>query len=508
MDGMKLEANETAGLLAKGVLTTDSKLKYKWNITPEVTVKALYLGMGKFVDSVTDASGVVGVVLDQSSFYYTSGGQVSDSGCFLPAAAPATGAGTKTVDGDDDGDDEEGIFKVNACELFGKYVLHIGGVAAGATIKVGDKIRSCVDYEKRRRIVPNHTMTHVLNLALRKVIGEKTDQKGALYDEEKLRFDFNSPKGLTTEQLLAVEKICNSMIGDALAIDTQEIPFAQAKTIAGLRCAAASYPETVRVVSVGPTVATVMADPKNEKWKEISVELCGGNHLSNLSEAQMFKIIKEESIQEGVRRVVAVTGERAVEAGVQFNALEVKLEEASTMNGTELGDTLKALSKELNEVEIPAGGKRLLRATHAKLEQRLLTQKKAVSNALKAKATADIAKQMADAGEKQCLVLTVDLGMEKKLGANLLKKTLKKKKKMSMMLFSANSTRVSCIASVSKDHQKAGLKANEWVDAAMKVCNGKAGGKAAMAQGSGNETSKEKVSEALAAVKAVAAKYE
>jgi len=505
MDGMKLEANETSGLLARGVTKTESKLKYEWHIKPEATVKALYLGMGKFTDSVTDSSGPVGVVLDQSSFYYTSGGQVTDAGCLLRASAPADAAGaTKASDADAD-DDEQAIFKVNGCELFGKYVLHIGSVGEGCTLTVGDKICCSVDYEKRGRIVPNHTMTHVLNLALRQVAGEQTDQKGALYDEEKLRFDFNG-KALTTAQLSEVEKICNDLIKDALVIDTQEVPFVKAETIAGLRCAAASYPETVRVVTVGVTVETVMADPTNPKWKGFSVELCGGNHLSNSSEAQSFAILKEESIQEGVRRVICVTGERAVEAKVQFNALEVQLEEASTLSGPTLDSRLKDLSKALSKAVIPIAGKRMLREKHAALEKKLIAQKKAMTGALKAKATAAIAQQLADAGDKTCLVIEVDLGTEKKLGATLLKKTLKKRKKTSLMLLSCNATKgVSCIASVSKVHQGKGLKASEWVGATVKVCGGSAGGKDAMAQGNGKDVSKK--DEALKVAQGIAEKY-
>eukprot|EP00939_MAST-03C_sp_MAST-3C-sp1_P000261 g261.t1 len=496
--GMKLEANETTALESKmGVSSTASEYKYEWHEKGRVraTIKALFLGQKQgFVDSVDGSSASVGVVLDKTAFYYTSGGQCSDTGALFSVATTGSSKSSKETENDDD---ETSVFDVSVCELYGKYVLHVGKVPGGAKLSVGDVVECRVDYERRMKIAPNHTMTHVLNFALRKVLDPKTDQKGSLVDDEKLRFDFNAKGALSAEQLAAVEKIVNQNIKSALKVHTSVLPFAKAKEIEGLRMCAEDYPEHVRVVSVGVDAQSVLKDPSNAKWSEFSLELCGGTHLQDSSEAQAFYILKEESIQEGVRRIVAVTREKAVQARVELNALESKFDEASAVPAGQREAILKTLLLQLDAATIPASGKRRLRKVHAAMTKELseLSKKRQKEKQVDAKKAFESAVEEADkAGRKYVVVAPLRLGVkDAKVASTVLKKPLKKRKDLSVILIGSDppAEGVLCVAVVSKAHQKDGLKANEWVECALAVCGkNRCGGREGQAQGTGKDASK------------------
>jgi Ser-tRNA(Ala) deacylase AlaX len=168
-----------------------------------------------------------------------------------------------------------------------RYVLHIGAVESG-TLKVGDTVRAEVDYERRTDIAPNHTMTHALNFALRRVLGHTlerpVEQKGSLVTPDKLRFDFSYGKGLTKDQLLEVDRIVTAIVTSALKVHNAVVPLAKARAIHSL-CAVfgETYPDPVRVVSVGVPVEKLVEDPTNPEWSNFSVELCGGTHIEHSS---------------------------------------------------------------------------------------------------------------------------------------------------------------------------------------------------------------------------------
>ena len=160
--------------------------------------------------------------------------------------------------------------------MFGGYVMHIGVRSPdGGDFKVGDSVLSAVDYESRGMIAPNHTMTHVLNFALRKVLGSTVDQKGSLVDAGKLRFDFSQKKALTIDELKQVEAISNEAVASQLEVYTKVAALRDAKAIHSLRAVfGETYPDPVRVVSIGVPVEDMIADPLNSAWSEVSVEFC------------------------------------------------------------------------------------------------------------------------------------------------------------------------------------------------------------------------------------------
>ena len=241
------EAEATAWLSNNAVPLTDDAHKYDVGANPTATVKAI-LTLDGFKDSTEGVEGPVGLVLDRTSFYAESGGQVADVGSIKCASGTATVSDVKVAAG---------------------YVMHVAEAVEGAS-SVGDACDALVDYERRSNIAPNHGMTHVLNYALRAVLGDGVDQKGSLVDDEKLRFDFSHTKAMTVEQIKRVEAIVRDMVGKKLAVDTREVPLAQAQAISGLRAVFGEvYPDPVRVVSVGPAISDLLSDPSNDDWKAV-----------------------------------------------------------------------------------------------------------------------------------------------------------------------------------------------------------------------------------------------
>lgn len=163
--------------------------------------------------------------------------------------------------------------------------------------QVGDSVKTKVDYEQRHLTIPNHTMTHSLNHALLKVLGEGRDQKGSLNNPEYLRFDFSNNSGVSSEDLGKVEGLVREYIKESLPVYTQEVPKNDALKIKGLRAVfGEDYPDPVRVVSIGISVDQLVADPENPKNADYSIEFCGGTHLTNTAQANSFAIISEEGI--------------------------------------------------------------------------------------------------------------------------------------------------------------------------------------------------------------------
>jgi Ser-tRNA(Ala) deacylase AlaX len=191
------------------------------------------------------------------------------------------------------------------------------------------RARPQVDYERRGRIMPNHTMTHVLNCALRRVLGGDVDQKGSQVSEEKFRFDFSCAKALTADEVEQTEKIINGVIDAQLNVHSKVVPLKEAMAIKGLRAVfGEAYPDPVRVISVGPQVDSLVANPASDSWMEHSIEFCGGTHLENTRDAEACCIVEETAVAKGIRRVSGITGPeakrafaRAAEMSAQVRAL-------------------------------------------------------------------------------------------------------------------------------------------------------------------------------------------
>lgn len=237
----------------------------------------------KYEENITEESELA-LVVDQTNFYSEQGGQVGDQGWVTS---------------------DTGRFRVENTQKIGDAILHIGRVVEGRFL-VSQSVGLEVD-PIRAHTMRNHTTTHLLNWALRQVLDREIDQKGSLVDPDKTRFDFSYDKPLTAKEVAQVERLVNEKIYADLPVKPIVVPLAEAKKIPGVRAVfGEKYPDPVRVLLIG-------AEKPEDVTPEHSVEFCGGTHLQHTGQAGFFKITSQEAVGKGVRRVIGVTGRRAVE---------------------------------------------------------------------------------------------------------------------------------------------------------------------------------------------------
>ena len=212
------------------------------------------------------------LVLDKTPFYAESGGQVGDTG-EISSKEFSSSIDNTTKDPS------------------GRIYLHSCTVTSGG-VTVGDSVTAVVDKARRQDIMRNHTAAHLLQAALREVLGNHVQQAGQLVTDSYMRFDFTHFEAMTAKEMLDVESLVNEKIFEAIPVDTREMPIEEAKKIGAMALFGEKYGDTVRVVSAG----------------DFSVEFCGGTHVSNTSNLGLFKIRQEGSVAAGVRRIEAVTG--------------------------------------------------------------------------------------------------------------------------------------------------------------------------------------------------------
>ncbi len=260
------------------------------------------------------------VILDKTPFYAESGGQVGDSGALI-------------------GDKFE--FQVTDTQKIGDHVGHIGALAKGSVSK-GDGVLARINKQARNQTTLNHSATHLLNSALRTVLGDHVEQRGSLVNEEKLRFDFVHQKQVTKDEIKEIEAIVNSEIRANSKATTESMPIKEAEKKGALAFFGDKYGEEVRVLSMGG---------------DFSVELCGGTHVQRTGDIGYFKIITETSISAGVRRIEALTGEAAVnlsqDSHDNLDSLALKLNTSSEEvrdKISQLIDSNKALKQELDKL--------------------------------------------------------------------------------------------------------------------------------------------------------------
>ena len=418
---LTLEAEQTAKLSDDGVLSTNDEYKYVWYTSTPATVKAIWTGE-RFLspeESANVDTGIVGFVLDRTSFYAESGGQEYDTGNLLKVDSDAV------EDEDEENQSVLATMDVENVQSFGGYILHMGSVEEGE-IRVGDTVKCNVDYERRSKVAPNHTMTHVLNFALRKVLGEDVDQKGSLVAEDRLRFDFNHNASLTEEQVDKVEKICNQLIDEAKPVYSSVVPLGQARAIHSLRAVfGETYPDPVRVISIGQPVEPMVEDPEKPDWSSVSVEFCGGTHLKNTSQAGKFALVEEGSIAKGIRRVVCFTREAAEKAHDAAEELHSKFRDAKGLPLEEREEKLKELTTELNKRDIPVSQKIKLRNEKDEMGKQIVQEKKAQFND-RVNAASDklisAAKQAKESGQQFVVVDLKELEADNKAVKDISKK--------------------------------------------------------------------------------------
>ena len=371
------------------------------------------------------------VVLDKTNFYGEQGGQVGDVGELRFTGGRCT---------------------VSDTQMIGQCVLHQVTVVKG-TLRVGDEVRCRVD-RSRRATMRNHTATHLLNWALREVLGEHVNQAGSVVAPDRLRFDFSHNQAVTDEQLAEVERLVNTWVVADEPVRDATLPLADALKIDGLRAMfGEKYPDPVRVIRVGK-------GRKLEGHKH-PLELCGGTHVGRTGEIGLFKIIGEESVAKGVRRITALTGLAALEYIQRLEAVATSAARTLRTKLEELPERLDAMGREIKELRKggrPAAGRAEPDVIFESPDGRLIV----------------VQVKQADAG-----VMRTYCDVQRQKGA------------AAVFVGGTDGTKVTLVAMVSDELVAAGkLKAGDWVKAVAPIVGGGGGGKPNLAQAGGKQPDK------------------
>jgi alanyl-tRNA synthetase len=347
----------------------------------------------------------------------------------------------------------------------------------------------------RPRTEQNHTATHLANWALREVLGDAVQQKGSLVDPDKLRFDFANGKAVTEEEIGRVEALVNQSIEKKLPVYAEVAPQEQALKINSLRAVfGEKYPPMVRVVSIGVPVAELLKDPSSAKWRQYSIEFCGGTHLRSTEAAGGFVVTSEESVSKGIRRVVALTGDAAREARGVERRVEELAEQARRAPEAELPRLVAELSKALSAPNLPLRARRRGQVAVAELQGKLKAweklQRSAGGSGVDAIAAAAQLLEAAPVLGPGKLIVGVIAGATGEQLLAAMDSLKKKAGSYGLMLASADDGKVNFVAAVSDDLITRGLKAGDWIRETAKVAGGGGGGRPQMAQAGGKDPSK------------------
>jgi alanyl-tRNA synthetase len=417
---------------------TDDSPKYG-----ALTATARVLGWVK--DNAVVKSGSLGgdeegaLLLDRTNFYAEQGGQVGDVGTI------ATGTGR---------------FEVEDTQKLGDSVLHVGRVVEGR-IEPGQSAALEVS-GSRADTMRNHTATHLLNWALRRVLGEHIEQKGSLVDADKTRFDFAHTGPLTPDEVAEIERLVNEKIYLDLPVNPVVMPLAEAKKIAGVRAVfGEKYPDPVRVLLIG-------AERPAEVTAEHSVEFCGGTHLRHTGQAGFFKVVGQEAVGKGVRRLTAVTGREAVATVQRLGALVDDLTGKFSCSADELPGRIQGLQDEVK-----------------KLQQQL---KKGAATDL-AGAADKLFDGASAVGGAKVIIGEVPAAPEEQLRQQV--DRLRQKAGSAVVLLGwSDDGKVGLLAAVTDDLVKKGAHAGKLVGKVAEAVGGKGGGKPTMAQAGGKDPAK------------------
>ncbi|TWC11766.1 MULTISPECIES: alanine--tRNA ligase [unclassified Pseudomonas] len=392
--------------------------------TGSAKIVAIYKD-GQSVDILSEGQEGV-IVLDTTPFYAESGGQIGDSG-YLQAGSSR--------------------FDVRDTTKTGGAFLHHGVVASGS-LMVAAPVSAHVDAEVRHATSLNHSATHLLHAALRRVLGEHVQQKGSLVDSQRLRFDFSHFEAIKPEQLKALEDIVNAEIRKNSPVETEETDIDTAKKKGAMALFGEKYGDSVRVLSMG----------------DFSVELCGGIHANRTGDIGLLKIISEGGVASGVRRIEAVTGAAAL---AYLNAAEEQLKEAASL--------------------IKGSRDNLIDKLSAVLERNRLLEKQLEQLQAKAASAAgdDLSAQAVDVKGVKVLAVRLD-GQDGKALLGLVDQLKNKLGRAVILLGSVHEEKVVLVAGVTKD-LTGQLKAGDLMKQAAAAVGGKGGGRPDMAQGGGTD---------------------
>lgn len=393
------------------------------------------------------------IVTDVTSFYGTMGGQVGDKGVI------------KTADGE--------FTVTEAIHLANGRIGHTGFVSKGS-IKCGSTAELCVDEENRNNTCKNHSATHLLQKALKIVLGDHVEQKGSLVTPDRLRFDFSHDAAMTSEQISKVEEIVNKEIAASLCVRTDEMSQQEAVSTGAMALFGEKYGDVVRVVSMGKgTSGNNEADFK----EAFSVELCGGTHVSNTSQIRSIKILSESGVAAGVRRIEALTGDGVI---AYYKDLENLLNEAAKLlkaNPSEIVSKIDHLQKDL-------------KAANAEVESlKSKAAKEALGNSLEQTEDVKGVKLLAAKLDNVEMGALRDLGdqLKDKIGDGV------------VALLSSCGEKANIVIMATDSAVKAGAHAGNLIKAIAPIVGGGGGGRPNMAQAGGKNPAG--INDALAAVK-------
>ncbi len=380
------------------------------------------------------------VVLDKTPFYAEMGGQVADHGDIRNDGCRFQVTDVQKNKG-------------------GKY-MHYGKMTEG-TLKVGDAVCAQIDPERRRAVMRAHTTTHLLDKALRTVLGDHVHQAGSLVEEDYLRFDFTHFTAMTAEELGRVSQEVNNAILEGFAVEAKEMPIEEAKRTGAIALFSEKYGDVVRVVNVGGGY---------------SVEFCGGTHLDNSAKAGVFHIDSEFSVASGVRRIEAVTGKRALEEMNRFQDMLFQAAAAMKVKPIDIKEKAGQMMTEARE----------LRQTIEKLKAREF-----VSEADQFLMSAKQVKGLKVFSMSRNGVSADDM---RKMGDFLRDKD----QSVVALMASVNEGKITFLAVCGKEAVAKGVKAGDIIKTIAPICGGKGGGKPDSAMGGGSDLLK--LDDALAAL--------
>lgn len=381
-DTVKLDVHDLGKLgTMSDVQKTDDSAKFDSQRITSV-VKAIYHSKN-FIQTSADVpeGDQIGIILDRTNFYAEQGGQENDTGVIM-------------IDG-------QAEMEVGDVQSYGGYVLHTGFIKYGS-LAVGDSVVCEFDELRRQPIRNNHTGTHILNFALREILGDGINQKGSLVAAEKLRFDFSHKAAVSDKELDAIERKSTEYIRQNCGVYSKEVPLATAREISGVRAVfGETYPDPVRVVSVGVEVEEILKDVKDPRWNDISIEFCGGTHVQKSGEIRELVILEESGIAKGTRRIIAITGDEAQQAQVIAKEFEKRMETLRAMeHGSAKETEIKQVQSELNQLSISAVEKAKFRDSVARINKQLLDDQKAQQK-VELKKALDVVKSYFDAEENK-----------------------------------------------------------------------------------------------------------
>ena len=381
-------------------------------------------------------------VLNTSPFYGESGGQVGDTGV-LTADGDGTSCALRA--------------QVSDTQKTGGVFLHTITVLEGE-LKVGQKVYARIDADRRQRIMRNHTATHLLQAAMREVLGSHVHQKGSLVTPERLRFDFTHGQPISPSEITRIEQIVNSQaLKDTDVVIHTDLPITEAKARGAMALFGEKYGDRVRMVEVG----------------EFSRELCGGCHLKHTSQVGLFKIVAQTGVSAGVRRLEAVTGEAALE---HVARLEETISKAA--------ESLKANPSDL------AGAAERVKLKTAELEAQIKKLKSGSAQTATELKPEDV--------NGVPVAISVLEGADAETAANFADKSATQLGSAVIVLATVNDGKVAFVARITPDLTARGLHAGNLVREVARITGGGGGGRADFAQAGGKDASK--LQDALAAV--------